>query len=243
MTSTQKTASIIIIGDEILSGQIRDENSYYLIQKLNEQGVQVKYCITIPDDREIIATIVKKYAAETDWVFTSGGIGATPDDITLESIAHAYGVPLVCNPVMLSIIKDLSGERYKPELKKMACLPEGTFMIQNIEPVFPALQFQNIYILPGIPEFFRVLFNSIKSKFFGHLIPKQELNFLADESEITAYLIEALKKYPKAKIGSYPSLDKERWKVKIIIEHEDEKKLGEVVKFLRERLQTLKELE
>lgn len=242
MISKRKTASIIIIGDEILSGRIKDENSYFLIQNLNEQGVLVKFCITIPDDRDIIAKTVREYAAETDWVFTSGGIGSTPDDITLESIAYAFNVPVVCNPVMLKIIKDICGDRYQPEQKKMACLPEGTFMIQNIEPVFPAIQFQNIYILPGIPDFFRILFSSIKDKFHGRKIPQKELNFLAEESKITSNLIEALKKFPKAKIGSYPSIHKEHWKVKIIIEHEDEKKLTEVVNFLRSGLKSLTEI-
>lgn len=242
MSNKRKTASIVIIGDEILSGRIKDENSYFLFKNLAEQGVQVKSCVTIPDDKEVIAKTVKACAAETDWVFTSGGIGSTPDDITLESIAYGFNVPITCNRVMLEIIKEICGDRYQPEQEKMAYLPEGTFMIQNIEPVFPAIQFRNIYILPGIPEFFKILFSSIKHRFHGRQIPQEELNFIADESEITSNLIEALKKFPKTKIGSYPSIYNDRWKVKIIIEHEDQHQLTQVVQFLRDGLKSLEEI-
>ena len=153
MPNDQKTAVIIIIGDEILSGRVRDENSPFLLKELTEKGVIVTSCITIPDQASVIADTVRYYSTRATWVFTVGGIGPTPDDITMESIGLAFNLPLVTHPDLEVALKKLFGDRFRPEHLKMARVPEGAFLVSSEQTAISSIQFKNIIILPGVPEF------------------------------------------------------------------------------------------
>ncbi|MFH2130456.1 MAG: competence/damage-inducible protein A [bacterium] len=236
MEQQQNTAAIIIIGDEILSGRFEDQNSPFLIKQLASQGVCVKYCITIPDDREIIARIALEYSGRVDWVFTSGGIGPTPDDITMESLALAFKVPLINHPEIEERIRNMFGNRCTPEHLNMALVPEGTLLLKTSRPHIPVLQFRNITIFPGVPEFLRAIFLLIKDRFQGVINPVAEINLAGDEGEITEYLEQTLLQFPDLKLGSYPCYLEDGVTVKIVMEHRDQEYLSNARTFLTEKV-------
>lgn len=231
-----KTAGIVIIGDEILSGRFEDQNSPFLIRELSAQGVAVQYCLTIPDNRDIISRSIRDYAARVTWLFTSGGIGPTPDDITMESIALAFDVPLIMHEEIQERIKTMYGSRCTQEHLRMARVPEGTMLLPTERPSIPVLQFQNITIFPGVPEFLKTIFNLIKNRFQGINHPVSELNLRADEGEITGFLQETLTKFPDLKLGSYPCYGKDGVRVKIVLEHENEENLFAAKAFLEQKV-------
>jgi len=231
MTQQENTAGIIIIGDEILSGRYDDENSPFLIKQLTSQGVSVRYCLTIPDDREIIAKTIREYSGLVTWLFTSGGIGPTPDDITMESIAHAFDVPLIEHEEIRDRIQTRYGSKCTPEHLRMANVPKGTLLLKTQRPNIPILQFQNITIFPGVPEFLKAIFLLIKDRFKGVVNPVAELNRVVDAADITGYLNETLKRFPDLKLGSYPCYTEDAIRVKIIMEHKEAETLANAKDF------------
>ena len=238
----EKTAAIIIIGDEILSGRFEDQNSPFLIKQLASQGVNVRYCLTIPDDKEIISRIVLEYSKRVTWVFTSGGIGPTPDDITMESLALAFNVPIITHGELEGRIKKLFGANCTPEHMRMARVPEGTLLLKTSRPHIPVLQFRNITIFPGVPEFLKAIFLLIKDRFQGTVNPVAEINLIVEEGKITEYLEQTLVQFPDLKLGSYPCYVGDVVRVKIVMEHKNQDYLsnaqeffeGRVVKYLSE---------
>jgi molybdenum cofactor synthesis domain-containing protein len=146
------TAGIIIIGNEILSGKVRDVNSFYLASELRALGVDVRKVSVIPDEIETIGREALEFSRIYDFVFTSGGVGPTHDDVTMAGIAAGFGVDLVEN----NEIREFLRTRYKGELNssiiKMTMVPDGSkfFCCENMR--FPLISFNNIYIFPGIPK-------------------------------------------------------------------------------------------
>jgi molybdenum cofactor synthesis domain-containing protein len=232
----EKTAAIIIIGDEILSGRVEDQNSPFLIKQLASQGVNVKYCLTIPDDKEIIGRIALEYSERVTWVFTSGGIGPTPDDITMESLAMGFNVPLITHAEIEERIKKLFGANCTPEHMRMARVPEGTMLLKTSSPHIPVLQFRNITIFPGVPEFLRTIFLLIKDRFQGIVNPVVEINLTVEEGQITEYLEQTLQLFPDLKLGSYPCYLGDAVRVKIVMEHKDQEYLSKAREFFLERV-------
>jgi len=198
--------------------------------------VNVKYCLTIPDEKEIISRIALEYSRQVTWVFTSGGIGPTPDDITMESLALGFKVPLITHTEIENRIKKMYGANCTPEHMRMARVPEGTMLLKTSRPHIPVLQFRNITIFPGVPEFLRAIFLLIKDRFQGVVNPVAEINLVADEGEITEYLEQTLAQFPDLKLGSYPCYVGDAVKVKIVMEHKDQDYLSKARKFFKERV-------
>ena len=231
-----KTAGIIIIGNEILSGKVQDMNSSYLCQELRMLGVEVMQIITIPDIREIIAQTVVDFSKRYTWVFTSGGIGPTHDDITVASIADGFGEDLFESPQIIEIIKSYHGNNMTDAHRRMALIPKGSKLIKTLEGRPPQLQFKNIFIFPGIPEFLKSRFSIIKESFRTTPIVLKEIYLNADEGKIAGMLDLTLDAYPKLMLGSYPRVSGADYKVKLTLECRDSAYLEEAFKFLYELL-------
>jgi len=154
-----KTAGIIIIGDEILSGKIQDSNSQFMVKELRLHGIDVRRISVVPDDVDEIASEVREFSERFDYVFTSGGIGPTHDDVTIEGIAKAFNVKIVLNEFIKNFLYKRFGKHLTSEQLKIAKVPEGSELIKNGSIKFPIILLKNIYILPGIPEF-------LEKKFF-----------------------------------------------------------------------------
>ena len=159
-----KTAGIIIIGDEILSGKVQDCNAFFMAKELWAHGIHLSRISVIPDDVDQIAEEVRIYSIKFDYVFTSGGIGPTHDDVTIEGIAKAFNVKIIIDDTLKGIVENKMGT-LSPEKLKMAEAPEGSELVTNGNLSFPLIKFKNIYIFPGIPELLRKKFFAIKTLF------------------------------------------------------------------------------
>ncbi|OGW38948.1 MAG: hypothetical protein A2Y97_10965 [Nitrospirae bacterium RBG_13_39_12] len=230
-----KTAAIIIIGDEILSGKVQESNSFFIAKELRSHGINLCRISIIPDSTDEIAEDVRKYSEKFDYVFTSGGIGPTHDDITIESISKAFNV----KPVINNTLKELLEKRHpnlSPEQLKMAEVPEGAELVNDGTLSFPLIKFKNIFIFPGIPEFLRKKFFAIVKLFNEPLILLKKVYLNEYESSIAPILSDILKKYKDIKIGSYPVVNNSEYTVMVTIESLDETALNSALANLLERL-------
>ncbi|MBI4823865.1 MAG: competence/damage-inducible protein A [Nitrospirae bacterium] len=222
-----KTAAIVIIGDEILSGKIKDTNSYYLAGELRALGVNVKSISVIPDDVDVIAKEVSSTSKKYNYVFTSGGIGPTHDDLTIEGIAKGFGLKTHRNNHIVRLIKSrCRGRALENSVLKMAYLPEGTEVIKEKGMGFPVLVLKNIFIFPGIPRFLRRKFSLIKDR-FRSLKPFHLKNLYVNDEEcfIAPHLERIVSGFPDVSIGSYPDVEASGYKVKITLESKNRKSL------------------
>ena len=231
-----ETAGIIIIGNEILSGKVTDINSPYLCKELRFLGVEVQKIITIPDIQEIIGRTVRDFSEQFSWVFTSGGIGPTHDDITVASIAKGFGIELFEAPQIMKAIQNYRGEKITAAHCRMAMIPEGSELIEYAEGRSPQLKFRNIFVFPGIPEYLKIRFASIKERFRTTPIVLKQIYLKADEGEIADLLDATMAEFPQLMLGSYPKVSGSDYDVKLTLECRDSEYLDKALNFLCERL-------
>jgi len=231
-----KTAGIIIIGDEILSGKVQDANSFFLAKELRSSGIDVRRISVIPDDISEIAREAKEFSRRFNYVFTSGGIGPTHDDITIEGIAKAFNV----NPVIDDHLKELLRKKFRdhltPEVLKMAEVPEGAELIMDETTLLPLIVFKNIYIFPGIPDLLRKKFLAIANFFDEKPMLLKKVYIKEYEAVAAPLLNEVVKIFQDVKIGSYPVMDNKDYRVMITFESVDEDRLGAAVNSFSNKL-------
>ena len=227
------TAGLLIIGNEILSGKIVDTNSPYLAAELRQLGVDLERILTIPDEVDLIADEVRSMSDRYDHVFTSGGIGPTHDDVTIESIAQAFNRKVVCSESLLERIQRGQDKPLNEAMRKMAMLPEGATMIDAGDLWFPVICVENVHIFPGIPELFQKKFASIRERFSG--VPVQLTRFFVTlyESEIAEDLHSLLREFPELMLGSYPRINEPDYRVMLTLESRDPDYLQRAAEALR----------
>lgn len=234
---TAKTAAIIIIGNEILSGKVRDTNSHYLSSELRALGVDVRRVAVIPDDIRIIAGEVLSASETYDYVFTSGGIGPTHDDMTISAIADAFGVGTVRDEGLLALIMSRCGSRTPDDTSlKMAEVPEGSELISTEHGRFPVVVIKNVYIFPGVPGFLKKKFAMIKDRFRSGVFYLRKIYLNEEECFVAGTLEEAAEKHPDVLIGSYPNVDSNDYKVLVTLESRSETSLAKAFDQLTETL-------
>lgn len=166
MTDTRPTACLLVIGDEVLSGRTRDANMQFLGLRLNELGIPLKEVRVIPDDRRVIVTTVNEVRARFTYVFTTGGIGPTHDDITSECVAEAFGVPWVVHPEAHAEMAADYAARVPPvefnaARLRMATVPEGASLIRNAVSVAPGFRIGNVFVMAGVPKVMQAMFEAL----------------------------------------------------------------------------------
>lgn len=230
-----KTAGIIIIGDEILSGKTKDDNSFFMAQELWSRGIYLRRICVIPDSIEDIAKTIRDFSEKFDYVFTSGGIGPTHDDVTIEGISKAFNVKPVIDKTLKEFLETKQGT-LTPEQLKMAEVPNGAELITDDTIGFPLIKFKNIFIFPGIPQLLRKKFFVIEKLFNEPKIYLKNIFINESESNIAPLLNEIVKKYKDVKIGSYPEMDNDEYAVKITLESHDILCLKKAVESLLEKI-------
>ena len=215
------TAGMVVIGNEILTGKVADQNSPFLCKALNALGVDLRRIITVPDDPDLIANEVRDCAEQFTYGFTTGGIGPTHDDVTIPAIAQAFGVPVMMHPFLEKSIRTHYKERLTDDHLLMARVPQGAELLDMDGLYFPQIRFRNVYIFPGVPQLFQHKFNAIKAAFQGKPVLVRELFLKADEGTIAALLRETEQRFPGILIGSYPNFSKANFSVKITVESRD----------------------
>ena len=232
------TAAVIIIGDEILSGKYADENGPWLSKRCRELGIDLARVSIIPDDVGVIAEEVRRCDALADYIFTTGGVGPTHDDVTMAGIAAAYSVPLVRNAELEALIRERMGTRVTNDALTMADLPDGTTLWKTDGKRFPVLKCGKAFIFPGVPSYLRSKFDDIAHRLRGVPIQSRRIKTLQTESEIAAILREAATRWQSVKIGSYPRLEDDPSHVIVTLDSRDEEPLSACEAWLQDAITT-----
>jgi molybdenum cofactor synthesis domain-containing protein len=215
------SAGILIIGNEILSGKVTDTNSPYLCRELRSLGVDVERILTIPDEVDVIARETRVLAEAYDFVFTSGGIGPTHDDLTMDGVALAFGRKIERNQSIADRIERAQGKPPNESQLKMADVPEGSQLLDAGDLWFPVVVVENVYVFPGIPELLRKKFESIRMRFRGVPVMLKRVFVKRRESDIAHWLNEVLNEFPELMLGSYPRVGEEAFQVLLTLESRD----------------------
>lgn len=231
-----KTAAIIVIGNEILSGKVVDTNAAFLAQELHSLGVALRRILTIPDELDAIAEAIRAYQPAFEVVFTSGGVGPTHDDVTMAGIALGLGRRVIRHPFLEEKIREFSGDRINAARLKMAEVPDGAELMFEGSLNFPTVKVENIYILPGIPELFREKFLAMKSRFAVDPYFVRVIYIRAMESTIARFLNETLETFPLLQLGSYPKLSDPDYRVRVTLESKDKEYVERAFAHLMARL-------
>jgi molybdenum cofactor synthesis domain-containing protein len=231
-----KTAGIILVGNEILSGKIVDANASYLCRELRTLGVEVRRITVIPDEVDLIALEVARFSADYDVVFTSGGVGPTHDDVTIEGVARAAGVPVIRHPALVALLEAFYKERVNEAHLKMAEVPEGAELLSDESVRFPTILMRNVYILPGVPEIFRRKFDALRERFRDQPIFLKNVFVSIGEGSLADHLNALVREYPALLCGSYPEFSNPEYKVKVTLESRDPAFLDRALAELLKRL-------
>jgi FAD synthetase len=216
------TAALLVIGNEILSGKVRDTNSAFLAVELRKLGVDLERILTIADEIDLIANETRAMSLAYDFVFTSGGIGPTHDDMTMDGIAQAFEREIELNQSMLDRMARYSDKPLNDAMKKMALIPSGAEVLDVGGLWFPVVVVENVHIFPGIPELFEKKFHSIRDRFSGVPFILRKIYVRESESDIADILNELLREFESLMLGSYPRINEEHYRVMLTLESRDE---------------------
>lgn len=235
------TACLIIIGNEILSGRTQDKNLNWLALQLNAIGVKLAEARVIPDIEATIIATLNECRKRHNYVFTTGGIGPTHDDITAASVAKALGLPLTRHPEAEKILR----AHYKPEdinaaRLKMANTPQGATLIANPVSAAPGFRIENVFVLAGVPKIMQAMFDDLKSQLKGgDTTLSRTLNINLPEGTIAEGLTKVQANFPEVEIGSYPHFQHGLLSVSLVMRSPDKTKLDECFVALEDFLRTL----
>ena len=232
---------ILIIGNEILSGRTQDSNTSTLATWLNSLGVKVNEVRVIPDDEKKIVDTLNVLKNENDYVFTTGGIGPTHDDITAASVSKAFGLKYEINKEAFKILKAY----YKPGefnegRQKMVWMPQNADLILNPTSGAPGFSVENVFCLPGVPSILKSMLGGLKNKIIGgEPILSHTISLSTVESEIAKSLSKVQNENKDVEIGSYPFFHAGKLGVSIVIRSEDQLKIDQcnlqILKFVEEK--------
>lgn len=217
----EKTAALIVIGNEILSGKVADTNSTFLATELRALGVSLQRVLVIPDEIETIADAVRAYQPGFDVVFTSGGVGPTHDDVTIAGIARGLGRSVERHPTIEAQLRSHFGSAVNAARLKLAEVVSGTELLFEGTLKFPLFQVENIYIFPGIPELFREKFLAIRDRFSVDPFYVRTIYAGVPETSIAPYLNRTVAEFPELLLGSYPKMNASDYRVRVTLESKD----------------------
>ena len=235
------SASVLVIGDEILSGRTQDTNSNYIAKKMAEIGIDTSEIRVIPDIKEVIIESVNELREKNDYLFTTGGIGPTHDDITAESIALAFGVKIELNESAFSVLKkyyEEIGSPFNEVRQRMARIPVGATLIENPVSKAPGFKIENVFVFAGIPKIMiAMLENSLEFLNKGDIVHSQSIKVDAVEGDIADTLSLMDSEDSDLRIGSYPFFNsKVDFGVNVVIKSVDKDKLNKSVNKFKEFL-------
>jgi molybdenum cofactor synthesis domain-containing protein len=230
------TAAILVIGNEILSGKVQDENGPFLARELRALGVELRRIETVPDEVPLIVDALRRCLSHARWIFTSGGIGPTHDDVTIAAIAEGFGRKVVHDGRTLELLHGRFGATLKPALRRLAEIPEGGRAEFHEGYLFPVISFENVTILPGVPSLLREGFLRIRERFRVAPIFSRAVYFSVGEGTLAEHLDATVAAHPSVAIGSYPRFDDADYRVRVTFDGRDEAEVRAAAVFLKARL-------
>lgn len=236
------TASMLIIGDEILSGRTKDANLNHLSLWLNRMGIQLKEVRVIPDVGQVIQDAVNELRVKFDYVFTTGGIGATHDDITAENIAKAFDVPFVQSIEALNMLQDYYADKDgKDKISdarlRMTMIPEGAILIRNPVSIAPGFQMGNVFVMAGIPVVMQSMLLDLEKKIAGgDKMLSTAIHVFEGESFFAEMLEEVQSAFPNVSLGSYPFFRHKRYGACFVLRSQVVEDMAEALKELKSKI-------
>lgn len=219
--STTVTAAMLAIGDELLSGRTKDKNIGHLADLLTLSGIDLKEVRIVADEEDAIIEALNALRSRYDYVFTSGGIGPTHDDITADSVAKAFGLPCIHDPAAMTLLAEMYKRRemeFTQARQRMARMPEGAKHIPNPVSTAPGFIVENVHVMAGVPQVFQAMVDNVLpmlrtgAKMLSRAIPCPY-----GEGDIGTLLAAIQKAHPATSIGSYPKYDGQRFSTELIV--------------------------
>jgi len=229
------TAALIVVGNEVLSAKVRDENGPWAAERLRGIGLRLTAILTLPDEIGLLAEAIARERARADWLFTAGGVGPTHDDVTLPAVARALGRPVVRHPGLVEAIRAShrrwwNGAEAPDASLRMADVPEGTRLAGD--PGYPILAVENVVMLPGVPRFFRAQLERFTADLVAPPFHLAEVFVSVGEDQLAPLLDRLAAGHPSVEIGSYPRFDEADHRVKVTLESKDRAAVAAVLEAL-----------
>jgi molybdenum cofactor synthesis domain-containing protein len=235
------TAGILVIGDEILSGRTKDKNIGFIAEYLTNIGIDLKEVRVVSDDEPEIIAALDALRGRYNYVFTTGGIGPTHDDITADAVAKAFGVAIDHHPEVVARFKERFGDDLNEARLRMARIPDGADLIQSATILAPGFKIGNVIVMAGVPSIMQAMMDIVSPKLkSGVRMLSDTVRADAREGDIGGPLREIAKAHPDAIIGSYPFFDEaQKPNVNLVVRSRDQDKLNAAMAAVKEMLVVL----
>jgi molybdopterin-biosynthesis enzyme MoeA-like protein len=223
-----KTAAALVIGNELLSGKVEEANVHVLARALRGLGIELRRVVVILDDVDEIAREVGVLSKTHDWLFTSGGVGPTHDDVTVVGVARAFGVDVVEDPLLAGMLHDHYKERVTSGHLQMALVPKGASLEVSDLVRWPTIRMGNVWLLPGVPEIFRMKLAVVLERLGqGVAFVSRAVYTKMDEGDLKALLDSVVARFPDVGVGSYPKWNEPSYKTKLTFDGRDPTRVDE----------------
>jgi molybdenum cofactor synthesis domain-containing protein len=235
------TAALLVIGDEILSGRTKDKNIGYLADHMTAIGIQLREVRVVPDVEEEIVTTLNALRAKFTYVFTTGGIGPTHDDITADCVAKAFGVGIDVDPRAVALMKpyyEKRGVELTPARLRMARLPEGSELVENSVSIAPGFMIGNVIVMAGVPHIMAVMLDAVTPRLkTGAKMMTEQIELGHPEGAIADLFGAHQKLFPDVVMGSYPfGRDAKTWGTNLVLRSTSPERLAEAFSGLKDKL-------
>jgi molybdenum cofactor synthesis domain-containing protein len=225
------SVAVLIVGDEILKGEIDDENGPYLLRELRRVGVPVERIVTVPDRSELIVEELARLRTLVDVVVVSGGLGPTHDDVTRTAVATALHRDLVVHPEAEARVRGFYAEKVTDAELAMACMPRGARLVDGLKTGTFGFEVDGVYALPGVPFLFRDIVDGLKASLAQTPLHRRVIETRRREGQIAPCLAAAQERSPDVAIGSYPIYEAQgRWRVRVVLRAADPARLDAVAR-------------
>lgn len=231
------TALVCTVGNEIVCGDIENTNASWLARRLAALGIEVSLVAAVRDDVEEIAAFLRAEKGCVGIVVVTGGLGGTPDDLTREGVAAAFGVPCVEQPELAEGLRARFAPRGLGEYAaRWACLPQGAAPVENPLGGAPGFVLGNVHVLPGLPSEMEAMFEVLAERFEGRPIGSWRRRYRTGEGQIVSVLEEATRLHPKVTVGSYPAFREDGPEVEVVLKSSDVRALSTAADWLESAL-------
>lgn len=231
------TAVVVTVGNEIVFGDIENTNASWLARRLAELGLEVRRLVALRDSVEEVAEFLRAEMGQVAVVIVTGGLGGTPDDLTREAVAEAFGVPTEEIPELAQSLRSRFGARGLGDYAaRWARLPQGAVPLENPLGGAPGFVLGNVHVLPGLPREMEAMFELLAVRFGGEPIGAWRRRYATGEGQIVSVLEEATQRHPGVTIGSYPSFFETGPEVEVVLKSADAAALGEAAAWVEAAL-------
>lgn len=230
------SVGLAVIGDEVLLGEIDDENIGLIARELARIGADLAYASVLPDDLDFLVRHLSWMMDYFDWVVSTGGIGTTHDDLTREAVSAVVGRELKEDAGIIRFLESRAGSPVTDSLRKLAMIPEGAETVDNPNTGVPGFTIANIIVLPGIPKLVEEMIGVLSEKMDGVPLQARQIGSHLSESRIAQHLGKIQKDNPEVKIGSYPLSGSSQYRVKVVLRSRNPAALERVERLVRKRV-------